>query len=664
MRKISPGILACILIAVIGGLAYLPWVSKFGYSYDDWYLMYAAKAYGSQAFHLIFSVDRPLRAYVMIPAYALFGEEPLGYNLSAYVFRCLGGMAFWWLLKMLWPKAGQAAVMAALLFVVYPGFLSQPNAIDYQSHIVALCLAVISLALTVRFFFARRSVERAITLGGALLSGWAYLGLMEYYIGFELIRFTLLLLLSLRARLDWMQRLKQFLVWLPFALIAGLFLVWRTFIFVGERKATDAGIQFGPFLADPMQTLAQWAASLFQDVLDVVLWAWVTPLRQLLPRMDSWQIISGCALGLLAALLALLIYSLSDNDPDRTWRKEAFSLGMASVMAGLVPVVLANRTVAFPHFSRYTLISSTGAALLFTALISWLPRKTLNAGLFALLIFAAVLTHFSNASRYVRETASMNSFWWQVAWRVPQLERNTTVIAHYQVVSPQEDYFVWGPANLIYFPEKVAPDHIQPGIYSALPNDSTVEKVLAKTGQVYYTRRTIITYANYRNILILTQPSPESCVQIIDGRRPELSSFETDRFIKMAPFSEIDHVLVDDPAHVPPAVVFGPEPARGWCYYFEKASLARQGGDWKEIVRLAQEARSRELFPHDQVEWLPFLQGWAMEGQVQQLADINARITDPLVRRQACRLPHGMDALPPDIRTQFTRLFCGDPVSQ
>jgi hypothetical protein len=84
--------------------------------------MYAAGAYGPQVFHSIFSIDRPLRAFLMIPAYMLFGGDPIWYGLSAYIFRCLGALALWWQLKMLWPKGGSAAFVAALLFAVILDF--------------------------------------------------------------------------------------------------------------------------------------------------------------------------------------------------------------------------------------------------------------------------------------------------------------------------------------------------------------------------------------------------------------------------------------------------------------------------------------------------------------------------------------------------------------
>jgi hypothetical protein len=40
----------------------------------------------------------------------------------------------------------------------------------------------------------------------------------------------------------------------------------------------------------------------------------------------------------------------------------------------------------------------------------------------------------------------------------------------------------------------------------------------------------------------------------------------------------------------PPAHIYGAEIAHGWCYYFEKADLARQSGDWETIVSLDEQA--------------------------------------------------------------------------
>ena len=150
-----------------------------------------------------------------------------------------------------------------------------------------------------------------------------------------------------------------------------------------------------------------------------------------------------------------------------------------------------------------------------------------------------------------------------------------------------EDYTIWSPANLIYYPDSQSQKFIQPAIYAALLNHDAVDKVLTQKGVEYDTRRgSIHTFRNYSDILVITQTGPGSCVRVIDGHQTELSSYEDERVMLMAPYSQIQDVLPGTQFRTPPQLPFGSEPTRGWCYYYEKASYARQVGDWQTVLNL------------------------------------------------------------------------------
>ena len=648
-----------LLIVAISALAYLPLVAKFGYTSDDWYLMWAAKTYGTQAFYAIFSGDRPLRAFLMIPAYTVFGENPLGYNLSAYVLRVLGGLAFWWLLKMLWPKASQATAAMALLFVIYPGFLSQPNAIDYQSHIAALALAMLSLALTVTMLVSKVTGLRRVGLQlASILSGWLYLGLMEYYIGFEIIRVGLILLLALRTSGSWLTRIKTALLhWLPLSLTPILFLYWHTFIFVSERNATDTGTQLAALLVSPLSSLLGLGLSLLKSAFAVLVSAWTNPLSQLVILLSPWQILAGLGLGLLAVLGTWLILNPLPAYQQPDWRMEALFLGAVSLIGGLIPVVFANREVYYPTFSRYAIISSSGAVMLLVTIIFLLPHKVWRQAALSVFVMIAIFTHFGNSVRAAQESTSMNAFWWQVAWRIPMLEENTTLIVSYPLVSILEDYFVWGPANLIYYTKQVN-TAMQPQLYAAAPSDATTQSVLNMERQVYDKRRDIITYANYRNMLVLTQPTSASCVRAVDGSHLENSLKDSANILKMSPFSESDHIVPKGPFAIPPQSVFGAEPPRTWCYYYQKASYAREISDWSQVVALGNAAFARGFSPSDPIEWMPFLQGYALKGQTDSLNAIALDISDTGTRQKACALIKNTAGVSKSVLEISKILFC------
>jgi len=60
------------------------------------------------------------------------------------------------------------------------------------------------------------------------------------------------------------------------------------------------------------------------------------------------------------------------------------------------------------------------------------------------------------------------------------------------------------------------------------------------------------------------------------------------RFLKGSiPLSDPSRIIItgkDMP--VMPEDIFGKEPPHTWCYYYEKAELARQAGDWEQVAKL------------------------------------------------------------------------------
>jgi hypothetical protein len=271
----------------------------------------------------------------------------------------------------------------------------------------------------------------------------------------------------------------------------------------------------------------------------------------------------------------------------------------------------------------------------------------------------ACLTHFANSQRAIRITEATRDFWWQVSWRAPGLAPQTTLIANYAVGATEEDYFVWGPANLIYFPEGTKEKYVQPGVYAAVLNRDTVTKVLAGEGQEFDNRRTIRTYKNYRNVLVLTQPTASSCVHTLDGEGPEFSRDENASIQIIGPYSNLDSVLTDGPAPAPPSLVFGPEPEHDWCFYYQKADLARQRGDWAEIVLLGEEASKNGLVPADPIEWLPFLQAYANTDDIGRLIEFGTALSsDPYLAGQACLNLGEMENLPSPVLDAINSLFC------
>ena len=89
----------------------------------------------------------------------------------------------------------------------------------------------------------------------------------------------------------------------------------------------------------------------------------------------------------------------------------------------------------------------------------------------------------------------------------------------------------------------------------------------------------------------------------------------------------------DRPAELP-ADLYNPEPAHGWCYYFEKADLARQQGDWQQVAALADQAFGLGDYPNDPTERLPFIEGYAHVERWEQAMELTRQSADisPVMR--------------------------------
>jgi hypothetical protein len=637
--------LGILVLLVVSALTYLPLVTQLGYTNDDWYLMYGAHVQGPDYFAPAFERDRPLRAFVLGPAYALFGDAVLPYHLSAYGFRLLGAVTLFWLLAKLWPRNHTPNLLISLFFLIYPGFLAQVNPIDYQSQIISLWAAMASLALTVKALISERRAAKILWASLSIVLAWIYLGLVEYFLGLEVLRLLCVYLVvahrgTFALRQKWVQTLRD---WIPFSIGPLVFLIWRLFFFSSERGATDVGLQFGQLLASPVQTGLWWLARMTQDTLNVIFLAWGVPLYNLgfnLRLSETWI---GFGLSFVVAGAAIAYFSLDgvksgEEQTRQGWREEMLWVGLVSAIAGLIPVILVNRHVEFMSFSRYALASSAGGAMVLVAILHFLGSPRLRLGLIGLLTVSAVLTHYANAANSVRDTETVRNFWWQVSWRIPQLRPGTTLAVYYPAPI-QEDYFIWGAANMLYYPERQTVQPVDAPVSAVILTSANVSQIISGKGQDEPNRRNIHMVQDYGNVLVISQPSRGACVRVLNGDNPELSVIDDHRLMLIAPSSKIENVILEEGHAQPLEALFGPEPDHGWCYYYQQADIARYLGDWEAIPDLHEEALKNGYYPEDSVEWMPFVQAYAVLGDVEQTRNLGRIVSaNQFLQVQACRI--------------------------
>jgi hypothetical protein len=135
--------------------------------------------------------------------------------------------------------------------------------------------------------------------------------------------------------------------------------------------------------------------------------------------------------------------------------------------------------------------------------------------------------------------------------------------------------------------------------------------------------------------------SPPGCLRLLDPEIDFENRFMPDETLmrEAAALSSSAWILPEKAATMPN--VYGSEPTRGWCYYFERADLARQMKDWEEVVRIAGTAFALDDHPNDPVERFVFIEGYAHMGdwaRAQELSLDSFHVSKDYVAPLLCSL--------------------------
>jgi len=651
-RKWSNGdfLVAVLFLLVIGMLTFLPLAGQLGYYRDDWHVTYGGTVFGPLRVFDSHKIDRPVMGLTYAATYAVLGNSPLAWQLYAFAIKLFAVFSMLWLGRLLWPRQRVPAAMMALLLLIYPGFLQQAAAHTHQTHMLAFALMVFSIALSVRALQAKSARARAGWTVFAVLTGLTGYLNVEYMIGLEAVRGLTLGYLVWRDgyRINLRRGVVLLKRWLPYLGTAAVYLVWRIGIYESGRPATDMAVLTSRYLSNPVGMLARLVIATGRDLIETVFLAWGVPLYNLSSTASYTDMVVGALLALAAVALLLVflrLRSTAEEDleaPDDTnWSVHASWLGLVSALLALLPIILAARNVTFADtFDRYTQPSSLGVAMFMTGMVYTLFKIQARRLVLCALLVVGVMTHYHNAADFRDFWNYQKDLWWQLSWRAPGIKTGTTLMPllpfGYRL---SEGHETWAPANLIF-----APGSKEILISAEAINRDTVLDIASGVG---YGRefRTYEYKVDFQIALIAGLPGINTCLHVYDGQNLEFPTNEDPMVRMIAHVSRIDLIDVDGPGYTPPSIIFGKEPPHEWCYYYQKASLARQRGDWDEIVRLGLEAESLGFKPRDVSEWMPFYEGYIRAGQ-RDRADILAVILrdNPKFLRPYC-LAHPSSSL-------------------
>lgn len=669
--KISETAVALVVITVTTLLSYGILIPQLGFYRDDWYMLLAGQTEGARGIINLFAIDRPLLGYIYALDYALLGSSVLGWHLYALFLRLLGSVAFFYLIRAIWPEKKFETTIAALLFAVYPGFLQQPNAATFKNLLLGYDLALFSILASIQAIKANRTWKRNLLIILAVLFAGLYFGIFEVMIGLEGARLLLLwYVLWKESGSKPKKMVVPTLKWaIPYIVLAGAFIFWRIFLFKSERRATNVDVLFASYGVTPLHSLLGIVIETVKDIWEATVLAWFVPFYKFTRAGAYRDTGSSVTLALLAAggVLFYIWYAKRQalvpeteapgRDDTGQWSAELawMWLGIPIVAMAVLPIVIAGRNISFEvQWDRYAYHATLGIILAVTGFIFYALRSSARWIVPLVLIGMSVITHYFSADYYRDYWTYNRELWWQMSWRAPMLKEGTLIFVS-MPFGFAEDYEVYGPANMIYYPGEGIK------VSAEVLNVSTAVLIQQGVTDAGNYNREVYVPKDYSKSLILAFPTDDSCLHVLDGRQVELPGYSGDGLLTdVAHYSHIDQV---DTAHAPatmPGQIFGREPEHGWCYYYQKMGLARQNGDWLAVAQFADEAQSQGLRPEDYSEWMPALEAYASLGETKKAKQAVAIIkSDRNIRFALCKELEKELLLPPSYDyDQVLELLC------
>lgn len=619
---------APVLIFIVCFYAFGLILSRLGFFQDDWHHVFYAYSQGAQGLQRFLLVDRGPFAWVIYAFFfKLLGFSPAAWHWSLMLLRFMTAILFWMALRMIWPGKSSLTAWLALLFVVYPIFTLQPLSVAYTLHWVMYLVFMLSLLLMLA---AARRPEAYVPLTIlALLLQATHLVFIEYFSGLDFCRFIFLWLLL--SDLPAAQRLKQtFRYALPYVIVLGLYVAYRASygaIFGYDRFTPLATLT--DVFRSPLTGLAGIFQSMLQDLVYVVLSQWyaaVDPAIIDLSRPSTYYMFASAFAFAVAACVAFV--RLDRKQPATDFHQP----GIQAAAGGLLAVVLAILPFWLTGFSIYqknllwserlALAAMPGASMLVVGAVhALIDRRLYRHIVLSSLLGLAIGFHVQTARSFQASSDKQAQFYWQLHWRAPSLEANTLIVSDQEILFYMGIYPTAFAINLLY-PQVTPPPEASYWFNAGFEHLNFDNFVAGKA--IAFAKYSTTFTARMPNVVAITfEPGSDQCLWILGPQIANVRDLTppASTWLQVSNASRIRAL----PETAPPPAIFGIEPKRDWCYYYEKADLASQSADWSSITKLWEEAAGRGLRSANGVELMPFISAFAHLDQWQAAQELTAQ---------------------------------------
>jgi len=532
----------------------------------------------------------------------------------------------------------KTAVLVGLLYLLYPGFNLQWAAFLTTHFYIVICFFFISYLLTLKALKkpGRYWLYTIIALALSALNIW----MLEYFYFVEVIRLFILfyaLYQTNQGQSLFQIARRAFFHWLPYLFVFIANVLYRALVFT---NVAYQNVLLTELRTNPLQAILHLIREVFSDLWLVLVQAWAQIFIFPVPAIDGpLTTLLYVAVVFAVGVIAVLFFSSKqDSNSDRQPIYWMIAIGFIAMLLGGGPYWLATLDVSlsFPA-SRFTLSFMLGVSLFLAGLVALAPPRV-HSIIAVLLIALAAGRNVLVGDTFRRDWEAQKNLFWQMYWRVPGIQPHTLVLMN-EELSFSADNSIGGALNWIY-----SSNNIENGIEYVLfyPTNRLDKSLPALTpGLPIHYDYIASTFEGNTSDALAFYYDPPACLRLLD---PELDS--ENRFIldeslmrEASALSNPDRILQEPSGEMP--AVYYPEPNHSWCYYFEKAELARQFGNWDEVVKLGGKAFKLDDSPNNPVERFVFIEGYAHAGdweQAVELSRVSYRISKDYVGPLLCKL--------------------------
>ncbi|HET9909478.1 MAG TPA: hypothetical protein VFQ23_22720 [Anaerolineales bacterium] len=625
-----------LLFLIVTIVAYGLLLPLTGFYWDDWPFLWIAEFLGPQEFFPAFAAVRPFLAPIFFITTSLIPPIPIYWQLFALVIRFLSGLSAWFALNQVWPNHKRQILIASLLFLVFPGYSQHWVALTHiNQEWIPFIFYLLSFGFTAR---ALRNIERFKTnTYFALL--FLILGVFptEYFVSMEPMRFLFIWVIVSENIQGFQQKLIQSLkYWWPYLLIWLANAGWLAYFYtIGSYESYDVEVVKQPL------TLLHLFSTMGEAIWKAGFYVWGQVLVLTSEAIAAPTSLLTIALILLSFFL-LLFYLSKYTFPQTStlqFAVQAIIIGLLGILLGRIPSFAAGLPLTLQSsFDRLMISIMLGASLFAIGLIELLIKNIrIKTYIFALLIALGIGQQFFNANIFRRDWAQQQQIYWQLAWRIPAMERDTVLLTDQMPIDYETDLSFTAPINWMYMPDykRSTPQSGSVDKRSNLPYGLLyVEKRLGGSllslepnTKITLDFRTVDFVGSTSQAIVIHMPR-NGCLRVLDPARGDAITYERQsRFL-------VDAIPLSNPARIDTnsdrtaTLPFLSEPTHTWCYYYAKSELARQKEDWTQVVDLMDEAIALDYRPEDPFEWLVYIEAKGMIGDVEDAEKLSSDAFD------------------------------------